>query len=407
MMIRISPYRIPVRKNRRLALIIHYFLKMCFLFYWFLVPKSHCERKPSPLKGIKRILVIRIDGLGDMVMSTPGFKAVRGIFPNAHITLLAANWSRDLVEEMPTFDEVIYFDAPWIVKGDNRIANILAIIRRLRREQFDLAIDLRADFRNNLLMYLCKARYRMGFDITGCGFLLTHIVPAGNNHHSVRLCLSLIDYLSPKDREKYNTLSLWIREVDRGFAVKFLKENNINYKENSGLVVIIHPGSRWYGRRWKAERYAKIADCLIEKYGAVVILGGSPGEVKLVRSIAKHMKHLPIMAAGKTSLRQFLALLEKADLFIGVDSGPMHMATAMRTRVIALFGPASPSAVGPIADGQHAVVTKQESFACSPCAQTVCHIPNNSCMSAITIEDVWTVVEAQVKGLSLQRGIIR
>jgi len=401
-LIRISSQRIPVKRNRVLALVIHYILRVGFFLFRFFSLNFLFRRKELPLKNIKKILVIRIDGLGDVVMSTPAFKGIREIFSNAHITLLTATWSKELVEVMPTFDELIYFDAPWIVKKQKgKLINLFKIVKKLRIEKFDLAIDLRGDFRNNILMYFCNRKNRIGFNITGCDFLLNHVVPIGENHHLVNASLSLINYLKPKNIKEY-TLNLWTTKEDRDFIDHFLRENGINSNKVSNIIVIIHPGARWYGRRWKAERYAQIADSLIEKYDARVILGGSSSDFELIRDIASLMKHIPIEAAGKTSLRQFLALLEKSDLFIGLDSGPMHMATAMGTKVVALFGPARPEAVGPWGNG-HIVITHQKDFACSPCAQTVCKRPYDSCMQAITVEEVWAAVQEQIGKIFYQR----
>lgn len=362
-------------------------------------------KKRLPLGEIKKVLFMRIDGLGDVVMSTPAISRLREIFPISYITLLAASLSKDIVETIPTFDEIIYFDAPWIMKEQSgKLRNLFRCLRRIRAENFDLIIDLRGDFRNNVFMYFCNAKYRIGFDHTGCDFLLTHVIPKGNNHHMVSASLSLVNYLQHENIEKI-PLQLWISSADRDFADGFLKKNGIDCTAASDrLVVVIHPGAKWYGRRWKSQRYAAVADALIENYDARVILAGSPSDVEMTRDIARLMKHTPIEAAGKTSLRQFLALLEKSDLFIGLDSGPMHMAVAMGTRLVALFGPARPESVGPWGD-KYIVVTHQERFSCSPCTQTVCAKLDNSCMDAISADEVWEAARKQINEVMQERKL--
>lgn len=402
-MLKVSHHRIPVKKNRILALIVHYVLKGCFLLYRFFSLKFFHEQEELPLKEIKKILVIRIDGLGDVVMSTPAFKALRDTFLYSHITFLAASWSKDLVEVIPTFNETIYFDAPWVVKEQKKkIIKLLRLVKKLRREKFDLAIDLRGDFRNNILMFVCKAKYRVGFNITGCHFLLTHVIPCDENHHPVKMALSLAEYLNRENKEKYK-MCLWIRKEDQDFAAEFLSKNDLNDSSGDKLVIVIHPAAKWYGRQWTIEGYAAIADRLIKKYGAKVIFTGSSDEIELTQNIVNGMRYKPIIATGQTTLRQFLALLERSDLFIGVDSGPMHMATAMGTKVVAFFGPARPEAIGPYGDG-HIMVTKQGEFTCSPCAQTVCKRTDYSCMKAITEEEVWKAVETQVKKILKEKN---
>lgn len=390
-MIKISSAKIPFRKNRRIALIVHYFLKAAFLFRLNLFHK----KENLSIEKIKKILVVRIDRLGDIAMSTPAFKAIRNVFPHSHITLLAARMSRDLVEVMPTFDRIIYFDALWVVKKQGgAIKRLLKTIKKLRREEFDLAVDLRGDFRNNILMFFCNAKYRIGYDITGSQFLLTDVVPLGENHHPVNMGFSLIQYLSPQNKKNYK-MSLWVTQSDRKLAAQFLNQNNLT-NGNHDLIVIIHPGARWYGRRWTIEGYAEIADGLIEEYGAKVIFTGSCDESKLTQDIVSLMRCKPIIATGKISLRQFLVLLERSNVFIGVDSGPMHMAAAMGTKVIALLGPARVEAIGPYGNG-HVVITKQDDFTCSPCAQTICKRYGSSCMQAIRVEEVWQAVESLMR----------
>lgn len=391
-MIKISSAKIPFRKNRRIALIVHYLLKAAFLFYSLFRLNLFHKKENLSIEKINKILVVRIDRLGDIAMSTPAFKAIRDVFPHSHITLLAARMSRDLVEAMPTFDRIIYFDAPWVVKKQGgAIKRLLKTIKKLRKEKFDLAVDLRGDFRNNILMFFCNAKYRIGYDITGSQFLLTDVVPLGENHHPVNMGFSLIQYLSPQNKKNHK-MSLWVTQSDRKLATEFLKQNNLA-NSNHDLIAIIHPGARWYGRRWTIEGYAEIADGLIEEYGAKVIFTGSCDESKLTQDIVSLMRCKPIIATGKISLRQFLVLLERSNVFIGVDSGPMHMAVAMGTKVIALLGPARVESIGPYGNG-HVVITKQDDFTCSPCAQTICKRYGSSCMQAIRVEEVWQAVES-------------
>ncbi len=394
-MISISPHRIVDKKNRAAALGIHYLLGSCFGLRGLFAPRSRTSTRFS-VERVRKILVVRIDGLGDVVMSTPAFVSLRKMFPDAHITLLAASWSKGLVEPMPYFDEIRYFDAPWMVKGrPEKKESFLKTVGSLRREKFDLALDFRGDFRNNILMYLTGAGHRLGFNITGCDFLLTGVVPCGGDHHPTSMCVSMTRYLDPGVPKKQR-LSLWTTARDRDYATALLMREAPECLNGSSLLVVIHPGAKWRGRHWVAGRYAEIADRLVDIYGATVVLSGGPADAELAREIVRLMKRGAVVTAGRTSLGQFLALLERSAVFIGVDSGPMHMATAMGARVVALFGPARPEAVGPYGD-EHLVVTRQDEFPCSPCAQTVCEKGIENCMMAITTDDVWAAVKVQVE----------
>ena len=205
---------------------------------------------------------------------------------------------------------------------------------------------------------------------------------------------AMIKYLCPDDRGQ-DGLKLWITDEDRNFSERLLRANGVDPGSKDMPVVTIHPGAKWDGRKWSPENYARIADSLMDRYGAAVILAGSVGDVDVVRKITSSMKSKPIEAVGTTSLRQLLALCEKSDLFLGVDSGPVHMAAAMGTKVLALFGPARREAVGPLG-ANSTVITKQDDFDCCPCAQVVCERPGNSCMQAITVEDVWSAIRKQL-----------
>ncbi len=402
-LIKISPYKIPVKRNRILALIIHLILKACFSVSQVLTLKCFKDKDALEINKIRKMLIIRTDGIGDVVMSTPAFKALRDIFPNAHIVLLAGRWSRELVEVMPSFNEVVYFDAPWVAKENKDMRAFIRIIKKLRSEKFDLVIDLRGDFRNIILMYMLNIKHRLGFDITGCGFLLTYLIPCSDNHHPVNLSLSLIEHFIFKDKQKYN-LSLEVTETDQNIVDVFLDENNIAYENNEDLIVVIHPGAKWYGRRWKEKCWAQIANLLIEKYNSKVIITGGPKDFELMKNIKDLMKYTSVVTPLNSSLRHFLSVLNRSKLFIGVDSGPMHMAAAMNVKVVAILGPARSEAIGPYGK-EHIIVTKQQNYSCCPCSQTRCKIPENNCVEAVTAEEVWEAVELQMNKILSQKTV--
>ncbi len=390
-MIQISSFLITQRKNRIGALTAHYSIKIFYVLWRILTFRFLYGKKPAPLDAgsIRNVLIIRADGLGDLVMTTPLLAKLRQIFPNSRINLMAAHASRELVEVMPVFDKVFYFDLPWFFKSQKQwLRKLFEFASEMRKERFDLTVDVRGDFRNNILMYFFGARYRLGFGTTGCDFLLTHVVPLPVNSHMGAAGAAIIKYLNPNDHGQ-NNLKLWITDEDRDFSERLLRASGIDPARKDRPVVTIHPGAKWDGRKWSPENYARIADSLIDRYDAAVILAGSIGDVDFVRRITSSMKSKPIEVVGTTSLRQLLALCEKSDLFLGVDSGPVHMAAAMGTKVLALFGPARREAVGPLG-ANSTVITRQDDFECCPCAQIECERPGNSCMQAISVDDVWS-----------------
>ena len=214
-LIRISPQRIPTRKNRIIAVLFHYFAKALYLTFFYFFKNSQKNKFTSNNGEVKKILILRLDFLGDITISTSAFKGIREIFSGSHITLLSANLSKELVEVMPYFDEIKHFDAPWYFKGSKyKIRNIFKIIKELRRNKYNMVIDLRGDFRHNMLMFFLKIRYRLGFDITGCDFFLTDVIPCNTDHHGFSLCLNLLKYLDPNYRANHKPF-LHITEHDR------------------------------------------------------------------------------------------------------------------------------------------------------------------------------------------------
>ena len=395
-MIKISSHRIPTKRKRTYALIIHYILFACHRMGRLMSPSKREHTESIKLEKVKKILVIRLDFIGDMTVSTAGFKAIREFFPHAEITLLAANLTRNIVEVMPFFDRIHYFDAPWMVRnGKNKLQTLLAAIQQIKAEHYDMSIDMRGDFRHNILMYLSKPTHRLGFGITGCDFLLTHPIPSGSNHHMVNLCNDLIHYLCPESKKNY-TPSLEITGQDKKKARMIIDHLNNNTFHTQSPIVVIHPGSSWPGRNWRSERFASVADRLIDKYNAKILLAGSASDKKIAREIALNMKNDSMIIAGKTSIREFVGVLEQSDVFLGLDSGPTHIASATGTKLVALYGPALPDAVGPCGS-DHIVLSHHKDFPCSPCDQRVCEKSGHSCMDAIQVDEVFDAVSRQIE----------
>ncbi len=392
-MSKISKFKIILRKNRVLVLIVHYFVKTISIAFFFEKIRNKGKEKTICKEDVRNILILRLDGLGDLVMSTPSFAAIREYFPASNICLLAGSWSRELVEAMPFFDKISYFDAPWFVKGKKGwFMSLTRELKRIRWDGYDLAIDLRGDFRNNIFMYLCGIKYRVGYDITGCDSLLTHVIPIGSRHHARDMNLALLNLFGINEKREPD-LKICLGEENRAAVDNFFIRTSVEM--GTPPIVVIHPGAKWDGRHWVPDRFSSIGDRLIEKFRAKVILAGGPNDLPLAREIKAAMKQRAEIFDGN-SIVDFCALLERAHVFIGVDSGPMHIATAMGIKVVALFGPGDPDAVGPYG-GDYVVVTRRDEFSCSPCSQKQCKRLDGNCMSAIEIEDVWSAVEKQME----------
>ncbi len=386
----ISPCRerIPAARNRRLASLLHELGRFVSPCVNLLLPARSRGEALSVHTAIRRILVLRTDGLGDLVMSSPMFPALKRAFPNARVTVLVANWSRDLVPLVPGIDDVLFLDLPWVTGGGVAAwAKLFETIRGLRNENFDLGIDPRGDFRNNLLLFLTGIPRRVGFSITGGDYWLTDVIPAGPDRHLRSFARAVVKYIAPNIQNDPFLPFIRLPETGKNAASAFLAGHSV-VRSPSCPVVVIHPAARWPGRQWSIERYAEVADRLFAAFGANIVLTGSMSERSVTRAVTEKCKIAkPIDAAGAVSFEGFLGLLATADLFIGVDSGPMHLADALGTPVVALLGPALARTIRP-SSRLARVITHQDAFPCAPCSQTTCLHQGHSCLDAISVDEV-------------------
>jgi len=288
------------------------------IFFWV--------KKNRPLGDINNILVIRLDHIGDVITTIPSLKALRKSFPHAKISIIVRSLTKDLLTGCPYVDEILVYDAPWFYGKKDTIFKGLSVVKELRKRKFDLAIDFKADMRNILLSYLSGAKNRLAYNVKGGGFLLTHT--ADYNYSLVHNIYRTANVLRKINIEsKDYRLELWIpKNVKR--KVKLPEKK----------FVIIHPGSGGHDKLWSDEKFAKVADYIIHKYKTEVVITGSPSETCFANRIENLMRFKPLNLAGKTSLLELAEIIKRAKIFISPDSGPMHMAIAVKTPTISLFG---------------------------------------------------------------------
>ena len=369
------------------------------------------KRLPSP-SDIKRILIVKLDHIGDVLLATPTITNLRLHYPHAHITLLVGSWSKQVVECNPHIDEILCYDSPFFCRSGKRatLKDAMQILRRLKSEQYDLIVELRGDFLSLALAMLKSSRYRLDRSTQRVLKKLRNLSchplvqgPTDNkiserrledepaySEHEVEINLDVLRSGGiPITSRKtfFNVLS-----KEQAWAKSFLSELGI---DASKPIVAIHPGSPVPLKRWPTERFAKLADILIERKTQVLFLGGAD-EKWLVEEIQAQMRHRSVNIAGRTNLQQLGAVLQNCQLFIGNDSGPMHIAAAVGTRVIGLFGPGSPQRFGPFGENCTAIRKKPD---CPPCMKEKCSLrsPTTSsygrlgkegCIAEISVEDV-------------------
>jgi predicted lipopolysaccharide heptosyltransferase III len=355
------------------------------VFFW---------KKQSPVElisphQIKKILIIRLAYLGDVVMTLPILQPLSKHFTEAKIFFLTSSSAAELLQGNPYLDKIISYDAFWFYQKRimPAIKEYYQVVKKIRKEDFDLVIDFRGDIRNILLIaYLSQAPYRISYEIGGGGNFLTSVVPFLEIKHKVEYHLDTLRFLGINTQEWDWNIYLDPTEIE---------EMEIALKPGN-LIIGIHPGARKPLKCWESEKFALLADRIIEEYSAKVVFFGAPHERNLIESIKNRMKRPALNIAGKTTLRQLAAAIRCCHLFIGNDSGPIHIAAAMQVPTVAIFGPSKSNETRPYGN-IHRVVEIRDMPCRNTCDEDQCHFEHpRECIRLISPQAVFQAVEQQL-----------
>jgi lipopolysaccharide heptosyltransferase I len=345
-------------------------------------------------KGIERILVIRLSAIGDIVRTLPAVHALRDGFPKAHISWVVEEKGRDILLDQPEVDEIILFHRKRWGKGLRNPLTFLRTIREvywcckeLRSKHYDICLDFHGLLKSGLISYLSGARERVGFArgfCKDCNYLF--------NNRRVRLRsrrlsrfernLALIRSLGLEGgREE---VEFYVSKEDIDYVDEFFQSQGL---EMSGPLVAIHPATspNTPYKRWPPSRYSKLADRLVEELRASVLFTWGPGERSVVDEVRARMRRDSMVAPETHSLKQLGEIFRRCSLYIGGDTGPMHIASLVKTPVVGIFGPTDPVVNAPHGGTPYIMVRKD--IPCSPCRDYQCeHV---ECMNAVTTQDVF------------------
>ncbi|HIE25769.1 TPA: glycosyltransferase family 9 protein [Candidatus Poribacteria bacterium] len=348
----------------------------------------------------KRILLIQISAIGDVILLTPALRAIRKRFPHARLTMVTSPINQQLLKNCPYIDEILIFRMNECAKSPRRS---VTFVRSLRERRFDLAIDFEHWPRlTALLAYLSGAPRRIGFQtaVQYRHYVFTDTVEHVRGKHELLSFLDIAKLLVCSTAIYRRTeLEVWPCVEDFNWVEQFLKGHGV--KEDVPLIGI-HPdaGRTEPRRRWTKEGYQQVADALAKKYGAQIILTGAPSEVQLSEQIASMTRAKAIIAAGKTDINQLAALFSRCQFVLCGNCGPMHLAAAVKTPVVALHGPTNPAQWGPWGD-EHTIICSD--MPCSPCLnlgfEYGCKaLPDGTsrCMRTIPVETVLSACEFQL-----------
>ncbi|MCX5717121.1 MAG: glycosyltransferase family 9 protein [Nitrospirae bacterium] len=401
--------------------------------------------------GIKKILVIKLRHIGDVLLSVPVFRALRENFPEAHIAALVNSGTEEVLEASPLIDEILVFDRS--IKKMNfsqKYIKEISFLRTIRRKGFDMAVDLTGGDRAAIISFISGAAYRIGHDtregFLGKRYLYTRLAEKNDNHHTVLQNLEIVKQFGIKTDNL--SVDISIPEDARLFVKKVFEKNGINkikttrlhpllvreefkgdiFSEGNAKVVHVHPTSRWLFKCWRDEYMAEVINWLTDR-GITVIVTSAPDKremekakriLSLVPSLVTRHSSLLVDLCGKTTIKQIAAISEVSDLFFGVDSAPMHIAAAVGTPVVALFGPSGAFHWGPWDNnisnfkfqnsnsgnpypekngiqtfGIHTVI--QQDWKCVPCGKDGCDGSKTSrCLTEMKTEEVINILKGNL-----------
>jgi len=341
------------------------------------------------LEKPEKILIVRLSALGDVVRCLPALTALRTAFPEAHIGWAIEKRFADLVEGHPDIDETIILPRKdWTrrLKNPLRIPALLVEVassfRSLRKKSYDVAVDFQGNLRSGIVTGISGARRRIGFAASHA------------REHSHKFYTECFSPPLGTHRLMWNMLMLSKLGIENPAVVWRTTQNTeetahakefLGRLDSSGPVVIIHPGTSRFGtfKRWPPERFAGVAKRLRDELGAVPVLTGGPGERELCEEVAG-LAQGSAAVAPQMSLRRLAALIAEASLFVGADTGPLHIAVAAGVPVVAIFGPKDPAKYGPFGENCEVVTAD---LPCRPCTRRRCD--RADCMTAITVDMVF------------------
>lgn len=338
------------------------------------------------------ILIVKLSAIGDVIHTLPALAALRKLHPDAHITWVIEEAASDLIKDHPYLDRVIISHRKqWIddlKHGRTRrpFHEMNAFIRDLRSRSYDLVIDFHGLFKSAVVVFLSSGKRKLGYASMQelSGLFLNEKIPEDMKKHAVDRYLDFLRYFGTDIKEPEFLIP--IGEENRNRIEGLLRINGIDKNDQ---FTAVNPMALWDTKLWKDENFARLCDLIIEEFNVRVILTGSNRED--LTHIESLMRSSCINLGGETTLRDLAYLYQRSSLLITTDSGPMHLAVAMGTPVVALFGPTNPNLTGPYGK-EHTVILKE--LPCSPCFLKTCD--SMQCMRDITVEEVFQAVKERL-----------
>lgn len=340
---------------------------------------QHDIKDGNLLPNIDKILIIRADGIGDLLNSTPAIALLRKNYPTAEITVLARPLNAPLLIGNPDVDKILVFDR----HGEHhQLSNRLRFFQKLRRERFQLAVAMQTASFPHLTTFLSGATYRLGRYQKRFKSTLTHVWRGKykkGETHEVDRNLELVKLICQGEGSRDLVFNL--SSAEKEDAQNLLSSWNI---DQDTYIIGIHPGGSSFDKRWPEKQYAELADKLVHNYDATVLILCGPDELALAENIQEAMQSESIVYAPK-SIRELGSLFSHCNLVVCNDSGPMHIAAALDVPTVAIFGPTDHVAWYPMSEKASIV---RRDMPCWPCSAHKCKI-GWECTKKLPVDMVW------------------
>jgi lipopolysaccharide heptosyltransferase I len=340
----------------------------------------------------KKILVLRLSAVGDVLRTLLAVKALKEYYPSSHITWIVEEPSKSLLESQPEIDEVIQFPRRrWMegIKSPRKIWRTMGeawrFILDIRRRRFDVVLDFHGILKSGVLSFLSGSPKRVGFDRRTSregSFLFSNVRVKLPQQKMSRFKKSFVLLKAMGLEIKDFNYKLYIPPKDCEYVESFFNTWPVRFKRP---LIAIHPGTspKTLNKRWMPDRYARLADCLIRDLNATVIFTWGPGELEQVKRIQKEMEESSVLGPKTESLTQLGEIYRRCDLYVGGDTGPMLIASIMGIPTVVIFGGTDPVLYEPL--GHHINVGKE--VGCNPCREWSCS--EVTCLKAISVDDVF------------------
>ncbi|PKN76515.1 MAG: lipopolysaccharide heptosyltransferase II [Deltaproteobacteria bacterium HGW-Deltaproteobacteria-10] len=349
--------------------------------------------KKLPPEGIDKILIRATNWIGDAILTIPAVDSIRATYPQAHIAILAKPRVADVYRLFTDINEVIIYEDQY----DNA-RGVLRLARRLRKDNFDLAVLLQNAIEAAIMSCGAGIPRRAGYNSDGRGILLTHRVLRSSEiikMHQIDYYLEMVKALGCVAVNKEMHLET---KINRHDAQNVLKEYMPDHEKG---IIGIAPGATFGpAKRWFPERFAAVADKIADACDYRIILLGGKDDWEIAEEVRRFAKTELLNLAGKTNLKEAVYLISQCRLFISNDSGLMHIAGALNIPTIAIFGSTNPQTTSPAGNSSTVV---RKAVSCSPCLKKTC--PTDfRCMELISVEDVWQTAQKILKKVSSASG---